>query len=544
MLRSRLLLLMAGGALLSLPAGAQAQGQSPRQGPTVEAARQVTTDTNPSRAFPLPQIAVHPQDPSTAAIAATDARNGPCSLYVTRDAGRSWTKTISNMLPQDMDYCLDTGAPGSYLDLTFASDGTLYVVFFGGRVEDNYPDGQLTGYLLRTEDLGTTHQTTTIAEPEAWTYEPEDGPAEEGWLSVRHPRVAVHPTNPNQVYVTYRFRGKGVDAAFDEVPDLTYVRASTDGGATWSEPTNLSTLVQDQFEEGDAVRTGVGPIEVGADGTVHVLLNASETFFLATSTDGGDSWQAREIGEGEAGSGGDPVMALDPNRGHLYVVWHQRRGEEELPPAHVYMFRSTDRGQTWDELANLTADEGPARSNHYHPGLSVAPNGRVDVAWYDYRHDLGRDPDAAEGSMGTQETERYWDVYLTSSRDGGESWSPGLRVTDRSVDAERGVSFHNMDVIGGIGVAATNRTTLLTWGDTRAADSVSDVEDAYFTQVRHAAPVVGASTVREFSGTPLTWIVLGAGGALAIAGLVLFAATRTARRGFEEPAVEPVPSRE
>lgn len=512
-------------SVLTLLVAGLAGGVAAQEGPVVENARQVTADPDPTRTFPLPQIAVHPDNPQTAAIAVAEARTGGCSLHVTTDGGRSWRAAIGSMQPEGTDFCVGTN-PGSYLDIAFASDGTLYVAFFAASTEER-PEGGELGVLLRTDNLGATHELSVFAERHPWTYEPDDGPAEEGWMSIRNPRVAVHPTDPDLVYVTTQRRGSGTSANFREADNRTHVVVSGDGGRSWSEPTDLTDLVEAHLGE-DWVRTGAGPVAVGPDGTAYVIVNGEDTFFLFRSTDRGESWDLTEIGEGSAGAGGVSVFGLDAERGHLYLVWHERRGEGDFPPSHVYLFRSTDLGETWGEAVNLTADGAPAGFNQYHPGMSVAPDGRVDVAWYDYRNDPGVQPDSPEDSMGTMQTERYWDVYTISSRDGGETWSEPLRATDRSVDAERGVTFSHHDVIGSIGMASTEQTTLFAWGDTRAGDDVTNAEDVYFTQVRFAEPTATGAPVT--ANGSLLWTVVGAGGALTLGGLVLLLGMRSARR--------------
>lgn len=504
-----------------------------RETPVVESSRQITTDPNPARAHALPQIAVHPTEPSVAAVAVGDARNGGCALHVTTDGGRSWGIAIDDMLPDDTDFCVGTN-PGSYLDLEFASDGTLYVAFFAAP-DELRAEGADEGVLLRTDDLGATHQLSTFAEPTPWTYDPDDGPEEDGRLSVRNPRVAVHPDDPEQVYVTTSRRGVGTSAGFREADNRTHVVASDDGGSTWSDPFDVTDLVEDELDE-DWVRTGVGKVQVAPDGTVYVVVNGESTFFLLTSTDEGASWAISEIGEGSAGAGGSAVTGLDADRGHLYVVWHQRTGDEDdFEPAHVYMYRSADAGETWDARVNLTADDAPAGFSQYHPGMSVAPDGRVDVAWYEFRNDPGFDPDAPEGSMGTQETETHWDVYSTSSEDGGETWAPATRVSDRSVSAERGSLFANFDVIGSVGVASTDQAMVLTWSDTRASDDDADAEDAYFTQVRLADDASATAPAMAVRSNAL-WGGLGAAVALTAGGVVLLLTMRVVRRSGDEPA--------
>lgn len=138
--------------------------------------------------------------------------------------------------------------------------------------------------------------------------------------------------------------------------------------------------------------------------------------------------------------------------------------------------------------------------------------------------------------MGTLVSERYWDVYTMSSSDGGATWSPHMRATDRSIDGRRGVSFGNYDVIGSIGVASTEEAVLLSWGDTRAGDEARDVEDAYFAQVRVAETAATSVAVPEPGN--LLWAGLGAATALGEGGLVLLLAMRRVRRRTERPRVE------
>lgn len=69
--------------------------------------------------------------------------------------------------------------------------------------------------------------------------------------------------------------------------------------------------------------------------------------------------------------------------------------------------------------------------------------------------------------MGTSASERYWDVYLTSSTNAGGTWSANTRITNPSVDGSAGVTFNNNDIIGPMGVAATDNASYLAWADTR-----------------------------------------------------------------------------
>ena len=81
-------------------------------------------------------------------------------------------------------------------------------------------------------------------------------------------------------------------------------------------------------------------------------------------------------------------------------------------PARIFVAKSSDFGQTWGRARRLAAPAGTADHDEHAPKVSVAPRGRVDVAWIDQ----ARDPDAA------------FAVYLTRSVDGGTTFAKPVRV--------------------------------------------------------------------------------------------------------------------
>jgi hypothetical protein len=140
------------------------------------------------------------------------------------------------------------------------------------------------------------------------------------------------------------------------------------------------------------------------------------------------------------------------------------------------------RAQGSDRLVQLAAadlagvsvfpqgDDDPSGGfNQYSPGISVAPDGRIDVAWPDFRNDPFFSPGAA-GDMGTAADERFWDVYYASSTDGGNSWSANTRITNPSIDGDVGVTFNNNDVRGPMGIASTSKASYITWADARPSE--------------------------------------------------------------------------
>jgi hypothetical protein len=218
---------------------------------------------------------------------------------------------------------------------------------------------------------------------------------------------------------------------------------------------------------------------------------------------------------GDAEGLSDPGVAVNPRNGEVYVVFESTvdNGTE-----HVFFMSSADGGMTWSQPIDIV-DEAGQGHNQSVPGISVAPDGRVDVAWYDFRNDPFFTP---EGEV----LQRYSDVYGASSDDGGRTWSENFRVSDRSSDRSIGASFDNEDVRGPLGIASTDEAALITWADSRAgALPEFDVEDTYFTRV-----VFDATAEEE--GLDLASAMTGVGAALALVGIgLLITTTRSGRRG-------------
>ena len=99
------------------------------------------------------------------------------------------------------------------------------------------------------------------------------------------------------------------------------------------------------------------------------------------------------------------------------------------------------RGKTWTQPKVLSDDDPKNFGGQFFPNLSIAPNGRVDVVWWDTRD--------IQGLRGT-------DAYYTYSNDDGRTWSRNVRVTDQSVDRKLGIWGNNYDIASQPGVASTN----------------------------------------------------------------------------------------
>ncbi len=118
-----------------------------------------------------------------------------------------------------------------------------------------------------------------------------------------------------------------------------------------------------------------------------------------------------------------------PN-GTLHIVWEWRQPETLTAYADVGYIRSTDGGANWSKPRSIADDRRENYNGKFLPELSVAPNSRLDAAWWDTRDDPGI---------------RSNDVYYAYSEDDGVTWSKNYRVSDQTIDRRYGVWGNNFD---------------------------------------------------------------------------------------------------
>lgn len=546
------MLVAAGSALVwavAAPLGAGAQPAKPSQA-VVEVPRQVTTGPNPLRLHSIPALAVDPENPDTVVMAVGDARNGGCGLRVSRDGGLSWTVTAPTLLLDPADSCIQR-ALAPVMRPTFASDGTLYVALSSSSPATDVANGPISQMMSRTTDLGLTHETVTVAKGETTAFNPADygaaGPPQEGNSWNKYMGMGVDPTNPRRVYVMWRWLvwGKDLHQLEGDFVVRPYFSTSDDGGRTWSKPIDVLTVTNGE----KAFGAGTMSMAVGPDGAVYGFAKESPKpaptgqpspiprQLMFKSTDHGQTWETSAIGE-PAARMGNPEAAVDRKTGRLYVAYEHRGAATPSTsppnPQNILFISSADGGKTWTKPLNITDDPPEKRADQYYAGISVAPNGRIDVAWYDFRNDPFFSP-GQEGNMGTAVGQRYWDVYYTYSNDHGATWAANQRLTNPSIDGRHGATFNNIDTRGPMGIASSNDAAYVAWADSRATVDENEAEDAYMTRIRFTNLAELGATGSSDTGGRLAWAVGGAGAALALGGLFLLLPAVRSRR--------PVPAR-
>ncbi|MCA1683676.1 MAG: hypothetical protein LC708_00885, partial [Actinobacteria bacterium] len=200
-----------------------------------------------------------------------------------------------------------------------------------------------------------------------------------------------------------------------------------------------------------------------------------------------------------------PSLAADRGGGRLYASFHDGR----LGDPDVLVWRSSDRGSSWSDPERVNDTRAGDDRAQYLPKLAVAPNGRLDVLYYDRRRDRRN---------------RRNEVSLQSSFDEGESFAKRLRLSERPFSsrvgfgAERGMP----DLGSRLGLASADTAALGVWTDTRAGTRASKKQDL-------AAGFVAFSRPARMSAFAENALRLG-GVALVLLGLALLASLVLARR--------------
>jgi len=211
--------------------------------------------------------------------------------------------------------------------------------------------------------------------------------------------VAVHPTNPDMVFVS-------ANATPWPVTDVygTGVYWSTDGGLTWTGNDLGPGGVGNNGDPAAAIRGSDSRMIVG-------YISSSGGMGADFSTDGGATWQHRTVSA--AGSLDKNHLHVDngpasPYNGNVYNGWTAFAGANS---DNIEFSRSTNGGDTWSSAVNISAGVG---SGSHDQGINfrTGPGGTVYAFWSIY------------DSWPSDETA----IGMNRSTDGGATWTGEYRA--------------------------------------------------------------------------------------------------------------------
>jgi hypothetical protein len=507
-----------GAVAASGSSGATSAQQVPFRNPAPAFSRNLLITRNFGY-FPVqtePHIAVNPLDPEHLVVGAIDYNMGSVmSTYTSFDGGETWMGP--SQVPRFREDLAGAGDPV----VSFDRDGNVYITMLSVGVRDFQIGSIISDALVlnmavsKSTDDGLTWSDPILAsEGTVVTVSQLDEAGKERgtvtFVDLDKPWMTVgpHPDDPERdvIYLSYtEFESTysimyADELAFFSVPVVATtikVLVSEDGGASWRDPVAASPKVF--YGAGIGATPGTtsmrqtggvnlvarlvqgSQVAVLPDGTLATayydstddgIATGLATVMVAMSEDAGRTFSDpvmagahREtpfrLRTAEYRYGGLPAMAAGPN-GEIYIVQTVRPVERANDDSDVYLFRSFDKGQTWEEPVRVDGDTTDAAQ--FFAQVAVSPDGVVHIMWGDHRDDPVR---------------LRYHIYYTQSTDRGETFgftlpdqnftAPDTRVTDFPSNPMKG--FPNGRFIGDyFGITATEDDVYLVWADTRLGE--------------------------------------------------------------------------
>jgi hypothetical protein len=267
---------------------------------------------------------------------------------------------------------------------------------------------------------------------------------------------------------------------------------STDNGATWHAPVNVSntgTFIRNTQITGDMSGNGtiyIAGMDEGGGGFPHNNVN-----HMYRSTDGGNTWTHTFTGSTFPGPGvgASGYFACMFNGSPSGVYWrHEGWGEPAAfnnvvhlvyardgagaDAGDVYYIRSTDSGVTFGAPFKLNSDA--TTRPQWQPNISVSPSGTLFATWYD-----GREfPSCTYGNPGVP----CYRMWSRKSTDNGATWLADDSLSDVAspLPAQPDVTVQGTYAGDYDYGSATASQHVTSWDDGRVTISGQSQQDAFF----------------------------------------------------------------
>jgi hypothetical protein len=437
---------------------------------------------------------VDPSNPKVMFAATVEARTRVCYLLRSTDGGTTW-HTLAN-LPTLSSYpfCFNTSGGITESPIAFGRNSTIYYGLVGYSNQDGGADSKadISIEVAKSTDLGNTWTTTLVENARGKT-----GTDTETNYPVAS--ISVDTSGPKDVVVV------GWRQNHPQQPTSvtnSFVAISTDGGATYTQTnlnnsSNLSITTAGTTYKGTFstphVASGDGVIYAGTSVSYPSAAKApAQPYYVGYSTNHGQSFTMVPVTP--TGAGGQ-VLSWSPLGGPQGTALLVYSYEPVVTQGFtdIYFQRSTDGGKTWSSPAKLNDDNPAQNFTHSLPNINVAPNGRIDVAWDDFRNAQSFEDD----------------IYYTYSTDDGVTWAHNIRASDQEINLNIGIS-NNSDVRQPPGIGSGNDAVVIGWADTRLGNVTTQTQDVYSSVVQFKAFTTGGSnTVKYFEAGAIGLVVAG-----------------------------------
>lgn len=319
-----------------------------------------------------PAIAVNPNNPQQLVA----AYQSQASAAYSRDAGKTWTIAKGTA-------ATDYRVSGD-VSVTFDNKGRAFLCFiaFDKLGTENYWARGATRngiFVRRSNDGGKTWEqnpATVIAQK-----------TEPGIPFEDKPYIVADNTQSRfagNLYIGW--------TQFTLTKTVILFSRSTDGGATWSKPIEISTHEGLPRDDTGAVEGFTGA--VGSDGALYVAWADGSEIAFTVSHDGGQTFSRSSAIVQTAPSyfalagtfraNGFPEIAIDPRSNRLFVSWADYRNGD----LDVFVSTSSDRGKRWSDATRVNTDPLHDGSDQFFQWLAVDPvDGSANLVFYDRRAD-------------------------------------------------------------------------------------------------------------------------------------------------------------
>jgi hypothetical protein len=413
-----------------------------------------------------------------------------CALNVSFDGGGRWTQTGIPAPSGEEPKCY---AP----DAAFSSDGTLYVSYVTLKGRANAPNNV---WITRSTDGGKTLSAPVKAPLGARAFQV---------------RLTADPTAPKRIFLTWLKADELGLYTFSNTGNPIMAIRSDDGGVNWTDPARVSDASRERVVAptpavGKSGELNVLYLDLGDDvldyagghrGRGGAPYDGDWQLVLARSTDNGATWKESVVEDALTPTERfivftppHPSLAIDRDNGNVYAAFQDGRNGD----ADVMLWRLPGGSGNWSGPTRVNDTPKGDGTAQYLPTLSVAPNGRLDVLYYDRRADR---------------TNVLNEVSLQSSFNEGKTFIPRVKVSDRAFSSRIGFGLERglPDLGGRLGLLSTDTRAYGAWTDTRGGSVRTAKQDIARQVVAFNDPPrlsSGVETLLRLGGIVL--IVLGA----------------------------------